>query len=43
MKRILVSVAALVALAASAAGAVHLTTPEARVVWLSPAVVQAWS
>jgi hypothetical protein len=43
MKRVLVSAAALAALAATAAGAVHVTAPEARVVCLPPAVIQAWS
>jgi len=43
MRRVLVTVGALAALAATAAGAVHVTAPEARVVCLPPAVVQAWS
>jgi hypothetical protein len=43
MRRVLVTVGALAALAATAAGAVHVTAREARVVCLPPAVVQAWS
>jgi hypothetical protein len=43
MRRVLVSAAALAALAATAAAAVQVTAPEGRVVCLPPAVIQAWS
>jgi len=43
MKQILVSAAALLALAATAAGAVQITAQNARLVCLPPAVIQAWS
>ncbi len=42
MKRNLVTAAALMLLAATALGAVHVTD-NARVVCIPPAVVQAWS
>jgi len=43
MKRIVVSAAALLALATAAAGAAHVTAQDENVVCLPPAVVQAWS
>jgi hypothetical protein len=43
MRRTLVTAAALVALAATALGAVQVTAPEARTVCLPAAVIQAWS
>jgi hypothetical protein len=43
MKRIVVTAAALLALAGAAAGAAHVTAQDANVVCLPPAVVQAWS
>ncbi|HEX7053374.1 MAG TPA: hypothetical protein VF211_05495 [Burkholderiales bacterium] len=43
MKRYLITAAALAALAAAAFGAVQVTSYDARVVCLPPAVVQAWS
>lgn len=43
MKRQLVTVAALFALAATALGAVQVTDTERSAVCIPPAVVQAWS
>jgi hypothetical protein len=43
MQRTLVTAAALVLLAVTAAGAVQVTASNARVVCLPPAVIQAWS
>jgi hypothetical protein len=43
MKRTLVTAAALVLLAATAAAAVQVTASEARLACLPPAVIQAWS
>jgi hypothetical protein len=43
MRRTLVSGAALAVLAATAAGAIQITAQNARVAWLPPAVIQAWS
>jgi hypothetical protein len=43
LRRILISAAALVALAATAAGAVRVTAQNAYVVCLPSAVIQAWS
>jgi hypothetical protein len=43
MKRQLVTAAALVALAATALGAVQITAPERAALCIPPAVIQAWS
>ena len=43
MRRTLVTAAALALLVATAAGAVQVTTTQARVVCLPPALIQAWS
>jgi hypothetical protein len=43
MKKTLVTAAALALLAATAAGAVQITTDDGRIVCLPPAVIQAWS
>jgi hypothetical protein len=43
MKKQLVTAAALLALAATAFGAVHVTTGQAPVVCIPAAVAQAWS
>jgi len=43
MRRTLVTAAALVALAATALGAVHVTAPDGRSVCLPAPVIQAWS
>ena len=43
MKKQLVTVAALIALAATALGAVHVTESERSAVCIPPAVIQAWS
>ncbi len=42
MRRTLITAAALMALAATALGAVHVTS-ESRVVCIPPAIIQAWS
>ena len=43
MKKRLITVAALIALAATALGAVQVTDPQRSTVCIPPAVVQAWS
>lgn len=43
MRRTLITAAALALLAATAAGAVQLTTTQMRMVCLPPALIQAWS
>jgi hypothetical protein len=43
MRRTFITAAALLALAATALGAVQVTARDARAVCIPPAVVQAWS